>query len=181
MRGPVARPASTREQLTKSVSTKDFGRRRCAAGTSPAFFHAATASAPPLVEETATKSVKRLRNGWFESLADEAALGIAGVYEWRIDEVGLYVGKSKRLAAKLREYPNNVRKLLAGRPYRKSKPDDFRAVHRNLADAHEWSLSIRFAILETCEIEVLNGRERAWIKRRREEEAAGGPPVLNGP
>lgn len=120
-----------------------------------------------------------LRQGWFEVTANAAQLASVGIYEWRIEGVGLYVGQSKRLKSRLREYPNNVRKLIAKAPYRKSKPDGFRVIHRHLSAAYESQAAVKFSVLEICARDLLNECERAWIKRRREEAAKGGPPVLN--
>ena len=120
-----------------------------------------------------------LRDGWYAKQADPSQLASAGIYEWRIEGVGLYVGQSRRLASRLREYPNNVRKLIAKAPYRKGKPDGFRAIHKSLMDAHERKIAVAFSVLEICERGDLNAQERHWIKRRRQEEADGGLRVLN--
>lgn len=127
------------------------------------------------------KSVISLRDDWFRNLADDASLALSGIYEWRIEGVGLYVGKSKDLASRLREYPNNVRKLLAGEPYRKSKPDKFRLIH-----AHS----------PTRTIDVSPSASQCWRRARSRHSTSvsgrgssagakrlprGGPPVLNGP
>jgi hypothetical protein len=120
-----------------------------------------------------------LRAGWFVVEASEAELVHAGIYEWEIANIGIYVGKSKNLTSRLREYPNNVRKLLAGAPYRLSNPGGFRIIHRSLADAHQQQISVKFRVLETCECDSLNERERYWIAHRRASAAAGGLCVLN--
>jgi|UPI0006ACE9C1 hypothetical protein len=63
------------------------------------------------------------------------------LYLWQIeDENGVvlyrYVGKSERGASRpLTQYRRNVANHLAGRPYRKGKPDAFRAVHLRMSDA----------------------------------------------
>ena len=50
-------------------------------------------------------------------------LGQPGIYAWDIEGVGTYIGQSKNLRSRVREYPNNIRKLAEALPYRKSKPD----------------------------------------------------------
>ncbi|WP_408596641.1 hypothetical protein [Pseudomonas sp. PLMAX] len=63
------------------------------------------------------------------------------LYLWQIeDENGQvlyrYVGKSERGASRpLTQYRRNVVNHLAERPYRKGKPDAFRAVHLRMSDA----------------------------------------------
>lgn len=56
------------------------------------------------------------------------------IYRWVVgdeagDRIAGYVGKSKNGAKRpLRDYERNVRRLMAGRPYRKGKPDGFREI-----------------------------------------------------
>ncbi|MBU9172931.1 hypothetical protein [Burkholderia gladioli] len=64
------------------------------------------------------------------------------LYQWEIhdsrtgDLLARYIGKAVRGSKRpLRHYDRNVRRLIAGMAYRKSKPDGFRRVHRALADA----------------------------------------------
>jgi hypothetical protein len=63
------------------------------------------------------------------------------LYLWQIeDENGQvlyrYVGKSEHGARRpLTQYRRNVLNHLAGRPYRKGKPEAFRAVHLRMSDA----------------------------------------------
>ncbi len=52
----------------------------------------------------------------------------SGIYLWEIEGVGSYVGETRDLASRLREYPNNIRKLLLGLPYRKAKAVSFRRI-----------------------------------------------------
>jgi hypothetical protein len=44
-----------------------------------------------------------------------------GVYEWRIEGVGVYIGQYTRTSRPRREYGKNVSNILNGRPYRKGK------------------------------------------------------------
>ena len=63
------------------------------------------------------------------------------IYRWEIfdhagERIACYVGKSRNGAKRpLHDYRRNVRRLLAGQPYRKGKPDEFRAIHRMMAEA----------------------------------------------
>ena len=97
---------------------------------------------------------------------DGCDLDRPGIYEWRIAESEAYVGQSKRLRSRLREYPNNVRKLLTGQPYRRGRPSSFRFIHHELAKAQAEGRAITFTVLENCAVEDLNHRERYWIAKR---------------
>jgi len=55
----------------------------------------------------------RNKNGWFQlDISEHIDLMRPGVYEWRIGDQFIYIGKSSRLIGRLDEYPNNVRKML---------------------------------------------------------------------
>lgn len=102
-----------------------------------------------------------------------------GIYEWRIGERFVYIGKSKALARRIREYPNNVRKLIAEQAYRKANPNAYRPVHIELRLAHDALTPVVVAILENCEVSALSERERHWIAWRKNEDLLGGRKVLN--
>lgn len=119
------------------------------------------------------------KDWWRIQIDDTLNLYLPGIYEWRIGEESVYVGKSKCLKLRLRHYPNNVRRLIAGQPYRKGKPVSFRDVHHELRVAHDRFLTVTVTILENCDKAELNERERYWIMRRTEEAESGGPRVLN--
>lgn len=116
---------------------------------------------------------------WSVEIPKGQCLDLPGIYEWRIGERFLYIGKSKALARRIREYPNNVRKLIAGQAYRKSNPNAYRPVHIELRRAHDALTPVTVAILENCEVSALNERERHWIALRNSEEQVGGRKVLN--
>lgn len=118
-------------------------------------------------------------NWWTLDIGESIDVGLPGIYEWRIGVDSLYIGKSARLRGRIREYPNNVRKLIAGDAYRKGKPTSYREIHRALRIAHDDMIEVSLTVLENCGREVLNQRERYWIATRRAEEAQGGPRVLN--
>ncbi|MGV3553631.1 MAG: hypothetical protein ACO1OD_00065 [Croceibacterium sp.] len=103
-----------------------------------------------------------------------------GIYEWRIGQFAVYVGKSKRLRSRIREYPNNVQKLINEAPYRLTNPDGFGEIHRYLHEASLQGYRATVTVLENCEEPELNARERYWIELRRKEARDGGPRVLNG-
>ena len=104
---------------------------------------------------------------WFvRDIPEGRSLTLPGIYEWRIEGVGSYVGKSKGLTRRLREYPNNVRKLLSGLPYRRGKPDRFRRIHHELRAAMESGRRVTVTIIENCSVDEINERERYWIVQR---------------
>src|SRR5579871_614079 len=118
---------------------------------------------------------------WFHfSLAEGARDDRPGIYEWRIDGVGCYIGKYSSISRPKRAYAQIVSRIEKKLAYRKGKPNGFRRIHLALADAKRAGRRVEVCILENVEPEKLNACEQAWIKRRRHEEAAGGLPVLNG-
>src|SRR5690606_11490431 len=91
------------------------------------------------------------------------------IYLWEIiDQNGevycRYVGKASGGAHRPRtHYRRNVNNILLGRPYRKNKPDEFRAIHRRMADAVRSGHSLRLSFL--CNVsagENINSLERKW-------------------
>lgn len=121
-----------------------------------------------------------LRENWFlRDIADHIDLNAAGVYEWRIDGVGVYVGKAKKLKSRLQAYPRNVRRMLEGLPWHGNPAREYRRIHHALRQAYESGATVRVAVLEVCDPKERAEREIAWIAKRQEEAAAGGPPLLN--
>ena len=126
-------------------------------------------------------SCKVLHPDWYQLVeTDGVSDDIPGLYEWRIDGVGCYIGQYSNARRPLREYGLNVGRILAERPYRKSNPDGFRLIHRELAAAANRGRFITLTLLENCALkDDRNCRERELIKLRREEAKQGGLPVLN--
>lgn len=120
------------------------------------------------------------RTDWWGFADDDVAdCDLPGIYEWRLGNESLYIGKAIHLRRRVRQYPNNVRKLIAGEPYRKGRPTSYRAVHHELRLAYDRVLIVTVGVLENCEKARLNERERYWIAKRRKEAENGGPRVLN--
>ena len=91
------------------------------------------------------------------------------IYLWEIlDSSGVvccrYVGRSSGGADRPRtDYRRNVDNFLSGKPYRKGKPDDFRAIHRRMAQAVQAGESLRLSFI--CNVaadEDINEVERFW-------------------
>ena len=91
------------------------------------------------------------------------------IYLWEIIDLDgqvccRYVGKASRGAHRPRtQYRRNVNNILQGRPYRKSKPDEFRPIHRQMAEAVQSGHTLRLSFL--CNIEDsenINALERKW-------------------
>lgn len=121
-----------------------------------------------------------LRPGWYtRDIPDHVSLNSPGIYEWRIDGVGIYVGKAKRLKSRLDAYPRNVRGIVLGVPWHGQEGRRYRPVHYSLHRAYEDGTVATVGVLEVCEVADLIERERFWIELRRSEAATGGPAVLN--
>lgn len=123
----------------------------------------------------------KLPPGWYKEIV---IVGVdperPGIYEWRIEGVGVYIGQYGRARRPRSEYKNNVSNILSGRPYRKGKPDGFRAIHRELAEAVRRGYHVTLTLLENvADKSSRNRRERELIADRRKEEDEGGLPVLN--
>lgn len=93
------------------------------------------------------------------------------IYMWEITDqdgnrVGRYVGKAKSGAKRPRtHYARNVNRLLADKPYRKNKPDQYRRVHKALAHAALEGHKITLSFL--CNVrrdENINEVERRYIR-----------------
>ena len=122
----------------------------------------------------------KLRPDWYLQ-PDEVDFNLdqSGVYEWQIDGVGIYVGKAKNLRRRLREYPNNVRRMLDGLAWHGDPNKKYRLIHEALRRAYDAGTSVRVVVLETCEPSARAKLERWWIEKRCEEHQAGGQEVLN--
>jgi hypothetical protein len=121
-----------------------------------------------------------LRPDWYRRSIDATLnLDQPGIYEWRIEGVGIYIGKALRLKRRLAHYPNNVRRLIQGLPWHGNPAKDYRAIHHALRDTHEEKILVSVTVLEVCTREARSEREQYWIKLRRLEQASGGPKVLN--
>ncbi|WP_419694407.1 hypothetical protein ACN2CC_28110 [Mesorhizobium muleiense] len=121
-----------------------------------------------------------LRSDWYRRDIDSGFdLDLPGIYEWRIEGVGIYVGKALRLKRRLAHYPNNVRRMLQDLPWHGNPNRDYRGIHHALRRAYEHQIVTSVAVLETCSREARSEREQYWIRQRRAEQATGGPKVLN--
>jgi len=121
-----------------------------------------------------------LRSDWYvREIEQTLDLEQPGIYEWRIEGVGVYVGKALRLKSRLRAYPNNVRRMLQGVHWHGHATRDYRPIHHALRDAHDSQAVVIVRVLEVCSSEARNEREQYWIRLRRQEAAAGGPRLLN--
>lgn len=123
-----------------------------------------------------------LRADWYRREIDASLdLDQPGIYEWRIEGIGIYVGKALRLKRRLAHYPNNVLRMIQGLPWHSNPTKDYRAIHHALRRAYEEKLSVSVTVLETCTADVRKAREDHWVAVRRAEASSGGPVVLNAP
>lgn len=95
-----------------------------------------------------------------------------GIYEWKIDGAGSYIGQYGRIRRPTKHYRRNVVRLMNGEAYRKGKPEGFRRIHLELEKAVRENRRIELHILENVEIDKINARELELIKQRG---------TLNGP
>jgi hypothetical protein len=107
---------------------------------------------------------------WLEASSHHVDPARPLLYYWHVSLNGTsyfrYVGKSETGADRPRtHYRQNVRRLLAGLPYRKAKPDGFRVVHHQLALAARKGWEIRLELLRN----VLP-RENIFEAERRAQE-----------
>lgn len=103
----------------------------------------------------------------------------AGIYEWSIKGVGVYVGKAKMLRKRLRDYPKNVRAMIEGRPWHGNPAKEYRDIHKALRAAYDAGTPVIVTVLETCDPIIRSEREQHWIRVRRTEADQGGPKLLN--
>ena len=89
-----------------------------------------------------------------------------GLYEWRIEGAGSYIGQYRWISRPRRSYGLNVARLLNDLPYRKSKPTGFRRIHRELASALMEGRRIELIFLENGDRPALSDRERDLIRER---------------
>lgn len=88
------------------------------------------------------------------------------IYIWRVGD-DVYVGKSiNGVGRAVREYTNNIRKLLAGEPYRKGKPDKWRKVHRRLAEAARSGECITLELIASSHDTLIADERRLIVELR---------------
>jgi hypothetical protein len=104
---------------------------------------------------------------WFDYVrADHINEAKPGIYEWRIEGTGVYIGKYTWISRPTKEYAKNVLRILNGLPYRPKNPNGFRRIHRALVQAHREGRKITLTILENVEPSNLNQREHELIAER---------------
>jgi hypothetical protein len=116
----------------------------------------------------------KLPDDWYSlTITKGANRDLPGLYEFKIDGVGSYIGKYTNFSERCKLYRRNVCNLLNKKPYRKGKPDRFRRIHRELAEAVRAGKLIELIILENQPPgDRLNRREGELIMERG---------TLNGP
>ncbi len=103
----------------------------------------------------------------------------AGIYQWSIDGIGVYIGKALHLRKRLRAYPRNVRAMLEGRHWHGNPDREYRKIHKALRDAYVAGTQVTVSVLENCDPLDRSAHERYWIRIRCEEAKRGGPKLLN--
>lgn len=89
------------------------------------------------------------------------------IYKWTLAYEGRirsYIGKSDGGSKRpLSHYRRNVNNLLAGKPYRKNKPDQYRAIHRAMAVCVRSGGTITLQLLENVDHCSIFDREQELI------------------
>ncbi len=108
-----------------------------------------------------------LRPGWHDyTLQAGVSENRPGLYEWRIEGAGSYIGKYTWISRPKSEYERNLLRMLNGWPYRPKKPNGFRPVHRALECAYREGRQVTLIILENVDSAQLARREREVIAER---------------
>lgn len=115
-----------------------------------------------------------MKNQMFsETIAAGVDIRKPGIYQVIIAGAGEYFGRTGQpLRRRIRRYPNNLRNLLAGKPYRKNDPDGYRYIHHEMAWAHVEGRRIDLFVLENI--------EGAGLRRLREKQLIVERGTLNG-
>ena len=103
----------------------------------------------------------KLPRGWYTLVVSEGVdRDLPGIYAWQIEGVGgAYIGKYEWSSRPIEAYTRNVTNLLNDRPYRKSKPDGFRPIHRALARAVRERRPVTLTLGENVPVDKIHQRE----------------------
>lgn len=83
-----------------------------------------------------------------------------GIYEWRIEGAGSYIGRYSFSSRAFGDYARHVRDQHRGGIYKPSNPDGWRRIHRELYAAVLDGREIELIFVENCSLDQLNARER---------------------
>lgn len=104
---------------------------------------------------------------WHEIIISEGVTpDLPGIYEWRIEGVGSYIGKYTHSRRPLKEYAKHVRNQFHGGHYRPNNPLGWRRIHVELYQACMSRKKIELIFIENCLPQDLNERENFHIARR---------------
>ncbi len=111
-----------------------------------------------------------------EIWTDGINLDLPGVYEFRVDGIGVYIGECTSFSRPRQQYWRKVRKVLLGLPHRKKLRDVHKLLARGIAEGAVITLTLVENVHEKPE---RKRRERELIDARIREAAHGGLPVYN--
>ena len=104
---------------------------------------------------------------WFRfDIPAKIDLARPGIYEWRIEGVGSYVGQSCQLRRRLSQYAANLRRSRDGRSRLVAGSDRHGEINEALHAAVVAGRPVTVTVLENCELTELNAREWFWRTRR---------------
>lgn len=112
--------------------------------------------------ENGTRPEADLQMEWCKIGAKGDELKGAGVYEWRVGDECVYVGKSGHLETQLTRYKRKVRSLLDRQGPIGELGDGIRGVHIQIAKAVRSGGVVQFNVLEVCDPDLLQKRKKAW-------------------
>ena len=104
---------------------------------------------------------------WYRlSISEGVNLDLPGIYEWRIEGAGSYIGRYTYSSRPFGDYARHVRDQFAGGIYKPKQPDGWRRIHRELYAALLDGRVIELIFVENCALGDLNARETFHRKQR---------------
>lgn len=118
-------------------------------------------------------AVTAMPETWYRLLITEGVdTDLPGIYEWRIEGAGSYIGRYTYSSRPFGDYARHVRDLFLGDIYKPSDPDGWRRIHHELYAALLDGREIELIFVENCSADDLNERKQVHKKERG---------TLNGP
>ena len=104
---------------------------------------------------------------WYKLVINDGVTpDLPGIYEWRIDGIGSYIGKYTHSRRSLKEYAKHVRSQFTGGKYRPANPNGWRRIHVELYRACLEKRDIELIFVENCSLTEINKREQHYIALR---------------
>jgi hypothetical protein len=112
-------------------------------------------------------AVTAMPDTWYRlSVCEGVSPNLPGIYEWRVEGAGSYIGRYSYSSRPFGDYARHVRDQFAGGIYKPKQPDGWRRIHRELYAALLDGREIELIFVENCSLDELNHRERVHRKER---------------